>query len=252
MQDKEFDKLFSTKLDSYEVEPSKAVWQGISEELGGNKRRKLIPFLSIAASIIILVAAGVLFITKKDNVVKRVKHEVVNNHPSKTIPVTVDKQLPVVEASKTILVAANTKGGIQYITKNETAITAYRQNIPALKQIAAKAPEQGVLAAASSSKSNVTQSSVIDSGKMIAAAPTVQEQPEKAVILASVTPDKEKPADNPPVKKHRVRSFGDVLNVMIAAVDKRKDKIVEFSNTDGDESSITGINLGIIKIKKEN
>jgi hypothetical protein len=42
------------------------------------------------------------------------------------------------------------------------------------------------------------------------------------------------------------------LNVVIAAVDKRKDKVIEFSNTDGDESSITGINLGIIKIKKEN
>jgi hypothetical protein len=54
-----------------------------------------------------------------------------------------------------------------------------------------------------------------------------------------------------PAKKHKIRSLGDVFNVMIAAVDKRKDKIIEFSNTDGDDATITGVNLGIIKVKKE-
>jgi hypothetical protein len=34
-------------------------------------------------------------------------------------------------------------------------------------------------------------------------------------------------------------------------VDKRKDKLIEFSSKDDDESLITGINLGIIKVKKE-
>ena len=54
-----------------------------------------------------------------------------------------------------------------------------------------------------------------------------------------------------PVKKHRIRSLGDVLNVVIAAVDKREDKFIEFSNTDEDDATITGLNLGIIKVKKE-
>jgi len=49
---------------------------------------------------------------------------------------------------------------------------------------------------------------------------------------------------------HKIRSFGDLINVAVAKIDKRKDKIIEFTDDDDDESTLTGINLGIIKIKK--
>src|ERR1700761_2002850 len=69
MQDKDFDKLFISKLDNFEMQPSAGVWEGIDRELSADKRRRiLIPFLSVAASIVVLVTAGVLFIPKKGTV----------------------------------------------------------------------------------------------------------------------------------------------------------------------------------------
>ena len=65
MQDKEFDDLFRSKLDNFELEPSAQVWQNIDNELSGRKRRSIFPILSIAASVLILLTAGILFIPKK-------------------------------------------------------------------------------------------------------------------------------------------------------------------------------------------
>ena len=88
MQDKEFDNVFSTKLNDFEVEPSKALWQGINDGLGNNNRKKVLPFLGIAASIIVLIAAGVVFFTQKTTVVKShvVKDKVAVDHPAKITP----------------------------------------------------------------------------------------------------------------------------------------------------------------------
>ncbi len=122
--------------------------------------------------------------------------------------------------------------------------------MPTQQQTAMQPQGQQVLASATVPKNNIVKPAAIDTANAIAAVSFAKtEIPDK---LFAVVTDKEKTADNTPVKKHRVRTFGDMLNVVIAAVDKRKDKVIEFSNTDGDESSITGINLGIIKIKKEN
>src|SRR5258708_4022920 len=80
MQDKEFDQLFRAKLDNFEAEPTGQVWDGIVEGLDGKRRYKmLVPYLSIAASIIVLAAAGILFIPQKAavNTKPRVKSGIV-------------------------------------------------------------------------------------------------------------------------------------------------------------------------------
>jgi hypothetical protein len=256
MQDKEFDKLFSTKLDAFEAEPSRAVWQGINEGLGGNKRKKLAPFLSIAASVLILITAGILFLTQKGRVVKphavNDKVAVAVNHPAKITPATAAIKPQAIATPKTTLAATNTVTNTPRMVKNRAIITPHRQVMPVQQQTPVKVQQQPALASATIPKKEVIQSVAVDTTTMLAAVPVVHPQAEKPVVIASTVPPEEKLADTPPVKKHRLRSLGDVLNVMIAAVDKRKDKVIEFSDTDEDESSITGINLGIIKIKKQN
>ena len=42
MRDKEFDQLFTAKLDEFEMEPSPAVWQNIAAELDGKKAKPAI------------------------------------------------------------------------------------------------------------------------------------------------------------------------------------------------------------------
>ncbi len=70
MQDNDFDDLFRSKLEGFEAAPSANVWAGIDAELNSKKRKKiLVPFLSVAASIIVLVGAGLFFIPQKQPVI---------------------------------------------------------------------------------------------------------------------------------------------------------------------------------------
>jgi len=249
MQDKEFDKLFSTKLNDFEVEPSKNLWPGIDEGLGNNNRKKVLPFLGIAASVIVLIAAGIVFFTQKVTVVKpHVKSRVAANQPVKVKPtVTATKtqstitQQPAVAANMGIKPKHLAKSNAEIVPAKHDLITAQ----PTIPQ-----PQQQLLSSTNTVKNDVVKPVSIDSANVIAATPVLKT--DKPAAIAAVVPDKEKPADTPHVKKRRIHTFGDMLNVVIAAVDKRKDKVIEFSNTDGDESTITGVNLGIIKVKKEN
>ena len=251
MQDKEFDNVFSSKLDDFEVEPSMAVWQGINDGLGNNNRKKVLPFLGIAASIIVLIAAGIVFFTQKTPVIKPHidKNRVAADHPAKVVPATTAIK-PQHTITQQPAIAAITVTRPKHTERNDATKAPIKQDAPPQQQASVQQQAQQVLASATTPKNDVVKPAVIDTANVIAAAPVIKT--EKPATIAATVPDKEKPADTPPVKKHRIHTFGDMLNVVIAAVDKRKDKVIEFSNTDGDESTITGINLGIIKIKKEN
>jgi len=253
MQDKEFDNVFSTKLDNFEVEPSKAVWQGINDGLGNNSRKKVLPFLGIAASIIVLIAAGIVFFTQRTTVVKSRagKDRVAVNHAAKMTPATttIQPQHTSVQASA---IAAATVVKPKHIEKTNIVSVPSKQAVPTQQQTPVQPQQQQVLASATLPKTDVVTPAAIDTAKMIAAVPVAHPQADKPAAIASTVSTGEKIAEAQPVKKHHLRSFGDILNVVIATVDKRKDKVIEFSNTDDDESTITGINLGIIKIKKQN
>ena len=251
MQDKEFDNVFSSKLDNFEVEPSKAVWQGINDGLGNNNRKKVLPFLGIAASIVVLIAAGVVFFTQKTVVVKphAVKDRVSVNHTAKVTPVTTTVQ-PQHTAVQGTAIAATTVIKPKRIEKSNGTKESLKQNVTAQQQTMVQ--QQQVLASASIPKNGDVKPAAIDTATMIASVSVVHPQADKPAGIAATVPAGERIAEAQPVKKHHLRSFGDILNVVIATVDKRKDKVIEFSNTDDDESTITGVNLGIIKIKKQN
>src|ERR1700749_2503068 len=66
MQGNELDELFRSSLDGLEIEPSPQVWADITKQIDADKRkRSLIPFLSIAAGIILMLVIGVLLIPKQ-------------------------------------------------------------------------------------------------------------------------------------------------------------------------------------------
>jgi hypothetical protein len=67
-------------------------------------------------------------------------------------------------------------------------------------------------------------------------------------VLASNQPAKTKPT----AKKHGIRNFGDIVNLVVAKVDKRKDKLIQFSDADDDGSVISAVHLGALKIKRDN
>ena len=255
MQDNEFDKLFSSKLEGLEIEPSKQVWQGITREMDKNKRKRiaLIPFLSIAASIIVLIAAGVLFIPQKNRLVKKplVKNEIVKAHrPLHTSLIAkITIQMPVNKAVKASPVQINRVAVLHPSSKNK--VVTPTQTIAVLNKSAEPVTTQNqpVLAAVAQ-KMDAIVPQAVDTINIQANVPVVKPT-DKPILSAATLPAGNQPIMVTPIKKHTIKSFGDVLNVVIAAVDKRKDKFIEFSNTDGDEATITAVNIGIIKIKKE-
>lgn len=258
MQDNELDKLFRSALDDLEIEPSARVWTGINSQLNaGKRRRSLMPFLSVAAGIILLITAGLLFMPEitKVNQQQTSANKITENQ-------SVAKSLAVVKARPAVTTANSTNKKVAAkVIASADNFAAVKANKELVRHKAAKTPELKEIMAGSNEGSapvlasrgnDLINPAAPDARNEITGGPEVDDLAFKGKpqLAAAQLPDvdKLKPA---PVKKHRIRSLGDVFNVVIAAVDKREDKIIEFSNTDEDDATITGVNLGIIKVKKE-
>lgn len=256
MQDREFDDVFRNKLDSFETEPSAKVWMGIDATLDEKGRKKaIVPWLSIAASVIVLLSAGILFIPKKiipehaNKIVKvrpaqniaRPKQEtgIKTPAPQTEIAVAPVKVKPVIHTKKIEKVIAPVEKPTELIAKTE----------------AAKTNEQPVLAVVSQ-KTQVNQPVVPGPEtqlvtKQQANDNNMPDQQTKPTLIAQQQTPVNKPAVTASPKKHGIRNFGDLVNLVVAKVDKRKDKALEFSGDDDDESVIAEVNRGIQKIKKD-
>jgi hypothetical protein len=260
MQDKEFDELFRSKLEDLEVEPSKGLWDNIAAEVVvDRKNRSALPFISIAASVLILVTAGVFFIPKlKQDDVKPAVAVVVKHAGNPKINLAPAQIKDAETESPSAQIAA-----ITVASKVDRIKKSFKQpnnSLPAVKvekaannpqQIAqvtsTTVPQNDVMLAAvkpdlitNAIPTPVTNAVVSNDEIKINAVSTLAAQQLPAKTVATVQP-----------KKRRIRSFGDLINAVVSKVDKRKDKLIEFSSKDDDESLITGVNLGIIKVKKE-
>ena len=257
MQDKEFDGLFRDRLDGFESEPSERVWIGIDAGLEGKKRPALF-WLSIAASIVVLVTAGILFIPKGDRVTQNSqglaihKPQRVTTKPAEQVAVNivpaVKQDVPVKQdqpintnKEKPMIVAPAPVKPYVTIAKDETIKTV----------------DQPVLAAAvvTPKMDQVKPTAVVPDKEIPLVikpeiSPDVVTNTAKPALIAKTQPEV-KPG-TPAVKKHGIRSFGDLVNMVVAKVDKRKDKAVQFTeDEDGDGSTLTAVNIGPLKIGKD-
>ena len=255
MQDKEFDDLFRSKLDGFETEPSARVWAGIDTELSGKRRKKILaPYLSIAASIIVLVAAGILFIPEKGKVTG--KHPV-QNKIAKISATTITSPAVKSHSQPVLKSRAGSLNGTTLADNHARPHSKTNKDLPAqqgpepVKTV--EADNQPELAAIPRKEPEVIDAVAPDKSTQIAV-----KQPAVETISFKTKPAL--PAVQPPVADKqdelaakpgkKLRSLGDIINAAVAKVDKRKDKFIEFSDTDDNGSTLTAINLGIIKIKK--
>jgi hypothetical protein len=262
MQDNEFDDLFRSKLDGFEMEPSANVWQGVNDELQSRKRKGvLLPLLSIAASIIVLVTAGILFIPQKGGVIiKHTASTVVTKTYPATNPVAQASNNPVTntisethvenKASKPVnRIASNNKPETVKINPAENTDVTEKRDSPV------KVTEQPVIALLASKPDGKDVVVPGTETKLVPQQPVTETTGfiTKPVLVADQLPVQNKPEVVPELKpKHKIHTLGDLLNVVVAKVDKRKDKVIEFaSKDDEDDAAVTGLNLGIVKFKKE-
>lgn len=258
MQDNEFDDLFRNKLDNFAAEPPGKVWAGIDNELGkkdtGNRGFFI---LKIAASIIVLLTAGLLFIPKGQKDQHQKPNRVVKSN-SKPDVIKLDQESVTTPVTKKAQLAV---APVQHNRTTSSPIVTKRHviNEPGVQKAIPNNSSQETIA-------KVEPTPVIASEKPDVKIPTVTIDTAKRLIAKADVPDvvapvkvnpaivAQAPVNNVPkatVKRRGIHNFGELVNLVVAKVDKRKDKAIEFSDTD-DDSSITGINIGPFKIKKGN
>ena len=253
MQDKEFDDLFRSKLSGMEAEPSASVWKGIAAELGQKQKRSIAPTLRIAAAVLVIMAAGTWFLVNRGE-----------EHPNKlTHTKTVVKPTGVSKAEPATAIAST--GGEPTVTQVQPV-----QQLAAVKPHVMAKPVNGTKVVEAQTKPDVAALQVQPVQALAAATPEKQpvthELPNVTLTAQNITVEPsafrsagDVPTTTTPVasaqpekkKKHGIRSLGDLVNVVVAKIDKRETKIIEFTETDEDQSTVTGLNLGILSVKKE-
>lgn len=241
MSDKELDQLFQSKLDNLEEEPSAGLWAHVHHQLDSKvKRRKLAWFYRITASIILVGFAAWLFIPE--------------SVPSQAV-VSMPKAMPLPEAK------IDSKNQLTTLDKEEKK-RVITQEAPAKKTGYPSKKRQQAVPTASAVAVAKPSDAVMEEPDTRAFYPEIPDLPLAVAVLPvekipAPVLDESKESDAINIYKSvveknqtKVRNLGDLLNLMIAKVDKREDKIIEFNYDDG-ESNISGINLGIVRIKKE-
>jgi hypothetical protein len=261
MQDKEFDDLFRSKLGDFEAQPSAQVWQNIDAELAGKRKKSIFPILSIAASVLILLTAGILFIPKK-GVVKHKKQDtnvIAKVNPSVIKPGNAEPVNPSEKQQEQLAAVETPVKNTTKVNQPKIKINAVEQKEQVSTSIAkieiVKHEDQSLIASAGIPKQvDVVKQDPIELTEATSAenketvdnsAISLPAQP----VLASNQPAK---TVKPVAKKRGIRSFGDIVNLVVAKVDKRKDKLIQFSDSDDDGSVITAVHLGALKIKRDN
>jgi hypothetical protein len=257
MQDNEFDDIFRSKLDGFEAEPSGKVWNGIDEELTTRNRRKIfMPILRIAASVIVLVTAGLLFIPHKGNVRKPVNHakddivkSALSEEKKQDAIAPVKQPEPIKNAVHEVYI--NRVAHVIVPKKANAAVSLTQSQVVAKETPEPIKPaEQQVLAAVEISRSTEIIKPVVPDNPPQFAVKATDDNAEvkpKSQITAQL-PANDKAVK--PAKRHGIHNMGDLVNLVVAKVDKRKDKAIEFTDSDDDESTITAVNIGPVKIKK--
>lgn len=261
MQDKEFDDLFRSRLENFQAEPSAQMWKNIGSGLGASKRRSILPILGIAASVLVLMAAGILFIPKKAAV--KPVHRDSNN-------AAVNQLKPTIAQPESVNAVSSSENKQEQAAAAQSPVrhagTAHQQKLipPAVNSTVhgqpiiadtepLKSEKQPAMAVVTARTENNTPVIVLDAAPSVVKHTTDDATisippPPVSASMATLAEKVTKPA----VKKHGVRNFGDLVNLVVAKVDKRKDKLIQFSDADDDESIISAVHIGALRIKKDN
>jgi hypothetical protein len=255
ISDKELDKLFQQRFGDLEIEPSEAVWGKITGTMDQKSKKYSPGFWMAAASVITLISASLWFFRPVEVIRLQGNAEMGQIIEESTKNPVVAEALPV-----------------QNEPVNDADITHPELTDFTLANAAGIKPNEYQLIEQIPSPEPETKLPAVQEPVLIAATPVkknipAQPKPEVKVprrysgdqsgldvtqpdMMAKVDlPEEEiNPDENENRGQKRIRSIGGLVNFVIAKVDKREDKLIEFK--DGVEGSeVSGINLGLVKIK---
>lgn len=244
IQDKDFDKLFKDAFEDAEITPSRDLWSNIESEIEPKKKR-IIPIYWLSAAAVLLIAtAGILVYQQQDakpkqyanNVTPKVETPVVTEEPTKDSTASavtsvgqLERTLPVSAKPVTTLAKTRVKEEVKPVEKQKI-ITA-----PELQK------QETMIAKVEEPKKDIKAK--------IEEAILSKDETVLATNVSTVKTD-EVIGESNQVENKSIRNVGDVVNLIVNKVDRRKEKFIQF-RTDDDDSSLSSINIGPFKFGKK-
>jgi hypothetical protein len=242
IRDKDFDQLFKDAFADAEVTPSRDLWSSIESEIAPKKKR-IIPIYWLSAAAVLLVATIGVLVYQQQNTSSGGK-QLASNTIEKTKPVV---QEPVVKDSSTTIVAP-----VENIAPVQPKAVSAIAKTKVKREVKSVVEQPRIVTAPEMQKQETVMAKVEEPKKDIKT--KIEEailQPKEEIVTAVVaTPVKtDDPVNDNEQSNKGIRNMGDVINIIVNKVDKRKDKLIQF-RTDDDDSSLSSINIGPFKIGK--
>jgi len=257
ISDKELDKLFQQRFGDLEIEPSAAVWDKITGTMDQKNRKAVFPtFWMAAASIVVLISAGLLYFRPQEVIKLHGSTEIARNIEDNSsqselneAPVSIEEPLNGTQKEESnlpdygLVNTSEAKPG-EYSLVQKTPVTE--------PEVKVSVAEPVVIASELVKKVNQVQP------KKSVKVPTRYSGDQSALDVtqpdmlakADFTEDEEYVEENELRGQKKIRSIGSLVNFVIAKVDKREDKLIEFKDSD-EGSEVSGINLGLVKFKSK-
>jgi len=245
IQDKDFDQLFKNAFEDAEITPSRDLWSSIESEIEPKKKR-IIPVYWLSAAAVLLIATVGFLVYQQQEVKPK---QFANNVAPKVVKPVIENE-SVKDSTKVVDLQTEKLEQILPVTSKPTdavAKTTVKESIkPVEKLKVVTAPEmqkqEMVIAQVEKSKEDIK-------AKIEDAVSKVNQETILASTAAVVKTD-EVIGDDDQAESKGIRNVGDVVNLIVNKVDKRKDKFIQF-RTDDDDSSLSSINIGPFKFGKK-
>ncbi len=251
MSDRELDKLFQEKFGQFEAQPSKGLWAKIDAETSAPKNTKnSFPILWMAAaSVIVILAAGLYFMQPVDTIQLRPKApDLAAQHTLQS-----KSEVATEKGEENISKSKERFGGIarasnEHVEKR-AAIQPFKLKKTSQNPVNPAIIEDKILKTSLVPIDKKPQPEAVDNFPNMAISSAEGDKTQKSMDIAAAHPIES--ASGPierTMPKGKIKSLGDLVNRVIATVDHREDKLIQF--TDNDEGTeISGINLGLLKLK---
>ena len=240
-RDKDFDGFFKNTFDDAEIVPTKDLWNGIEHAIEP-KRKRIIPVHWLVAAIVLIIATvGVLV------------YEQGNNKPNQLAKIVATKatEIDLINPTKNETVAPVVVP-VEIVEQRIRNTVKPKVNQSDISVLGKSVTEQKLITGHEVQKPEVFIANIEQSQKEITVKveDVVIKPKEETILVANVTlgDGNEENGSAQPENKG-IRNVGDVVNLIVNKLDKRKDKFIQF-RTDDDESSLSAINIGPFKIGK--
>lgn len=240
--DKDFDQLFKDAFADAEVTPSRNLWNDIEQKIEPKKTWKLPVYWMAAAVVLVIASVGILVRNSQDTVSGS------SNNFVKT---------EVTDAPKENLVQPKTETPVEVTENLSPRLVVERKGTPSLAKTEVKTVKH------EQKQKEVVSHEVLKEETFIANVdvPKVKQEEIKEKINEAIAAKDQVVtasagnvalADEPVNDNEQskgIRNVGDIVNLVVNKVDKRKEKFIQF-RTDDDDSSISSINIGPFKFGK--